>query len=43
LIFLPFAVAPPQFAPFTAENDARDAVPTFRESCAFAPKPNNKS
>jgi hypothetical protein len=29
LIFLPFAIALAQFTPFTAENDARDAVPTF--------------
>jgi hypothetical protein len=29
LIFLSFVVALPQFAPFAAENDARDAVPTF--------------
>jgi hypothetical protein len=29
LIFLTLAVALPQFAPFTAENDARDAVATF--------------
>jgi hypothetical protein len=29
LIFLPFAVGLAQSAPFTAENDARDAVPTF--------------
>src|SRR5208282_1888743 len=29
LVFLPFAIALPQLAPFTAENDARNTVPTF--------------
>jgi hypothetical protein len=29
LIFLPFAVALTKLTPFTAENDARNAVPTF--------------
>ena len=39
LIFLLFAIALPQFAPFTAENDARDTVPTFSpfELCKRAP------
>jgi lysine/ornithine N-monooxygenase len=29
LIFLPFALALPQFTPFTAEHHARNAVSTF--------------
>jgi hypothetical protein len=39
LIFLPFAVALPQFAPFTAENDACNTVPTYTpiELCKRAP------
>jgi hypothetical protein len=39
LIFLPFAITLPQFAPFTAENDARNTVPTFTpiELCKRAP------
>jgi type II secretory pathway pseudopilin PulG len=30
LVFLALTVTLPQFAPFTAENDARDAVAAFR-------------
>jgi hypothetical protein len=39
LIFLPFAIALPQFAPLTAENDARNTVATFApiELCKRCP------
>ena len=39
LIFLPFAVALTKLTPFTAENDARNAVPTFSpiELCQRSP------
>jgi hypothetical protein len=46
LIFLPFAIALPQFAPFTTENDARSKVVEqavqYAQGLGFAPHPDYK-